>query len=41
MRWHNERVTIKALRALEDYRLDDIGVRREEIAAMARTLANG
>ncbi|NCF29394.1 MAG: DUF1127 domain-containing protein [Gammaproteobacteria bacterium] len=41
MRWHNERATIKALRALEDYRLDDIGVRREEIAAMARNLANG
>ena len=41
MRWRNERATIKALRALEDHRLEDIGVRREEIATVARKLANG
>jgi uncharacterized protein YjiS (DUF1127 family) len=41
MRWKNERSTIKALRALEDHRLEDIGVRREDIAAVARKLANG
>ena len=40
-RWYNERATIKALRALEDHRLDDIGVRRDEIAAVARKLAHG
>ena len=41
MRWRNERATVKALRGLEDHRLDDIGVRREEISAVARKLANG
>ena len=41
MRWRNERATIKALRELEDHRLDDIGIRREEIPAVARKLANG
>ncbi len=41
MRWHNERSTIKALRGLDDHRLDDIGVRRDEISTVARKLANG
>jgi uncharacterized protein YjiS (DUF1127 family) len=41
IRWHNERSTIKALRELDDHLLDDIGVRREEISAVARKLANG
>jgi len=41
MRWRNERATVKALMELEDHRLDDIGVRREEISAVARKLANG
>jgi len=41
IRWHNERSTVKALRELDDHRLDDIGVRREEISAVARKLANG
>lgn len=41
LRWRNERSTVKALRALEDFRLDDIGIRREDIVAVARKLANG
>lgn len=41
MRWRNERSTIVALRALEDHMLDDIGVRREDIATVARKLAHG
>ena len=40
MRWRSERSTIKALRTLEDHRLDDIGVAREDIAKVARKLAN-
>jgi uncharacterized protein YjiS (DUF1127 family) len=40
-RWRNERATFNALSALDDHRLDDIGVRRDEIAALARKLANG
>ena len=36
--WRNKRATIKTLQALEDHRLDDIGVRREEIAALAGNL---
>jgi uncharacterized protein YjiS (DUF1127 family) len=40
MRWRNERSTVKALRALEDHRLDDIGVAREDIAKVARKLAH-
>ena len=41
MRRWNERTTIRALRELDDHRLDDIGIRREEIATVARKLANG
>ena len=41
MRWHNERATVKALSALEDHLLNDIGIRREDIPAVARKLANG
>ena len=40
-RWRNQRATRKALQALEDHRLDDIGVRREDIAELARELAHG
>ena len=40
-RWMNERKTFKALSALEDHRLDDIGVSRDEIASVARKLAHG
>lgn len=40
-RWRNKRATILALRQLEDHRLEDIGVRREDIATVARKLANG
>lgn len=40
-RWRNQRATRKALQALEDHRLDDIGVRREDIAELARKLAHG
>jgi uncharacterized protein YjiS (DUF1127 family) len=39
-RW-NQHTTMKALQALEDHRLEDIGVRREEIAELARKLAHG
>ena len=41
VRWHNERATVKALSTLDYYRLDDIGIRREDIPALARKLANG
>lgn len=41
MRWSNERSTIKALQALDDFRLADIGVRREQIREIARNLAHG
>jgi uncharacterized protein YjiS (DUF1127 family) len=41
MRWRDERSTIKALQALENHRLDDIGVAREDIVKVARKLANG
>ena len=37
----NQHSTMKALQALEDHRLDDIGVRREDIAELARKLAHG
>jgi uncharacterized protein YjiS (DUF1127 family) len=40
-RWRNQRATVKALQGLEDHRLDDIGVRREDIAKLAHKLANG
>jgi uncharacterized protein YjiS (DUF1127 family) len=40
-RWRNQRATIKALQGLEDHRLDDIGVHREDIAKLAHKLANG
>lgn len=40
-RWRNTRATVKALSALEDHRLEDVGVRRDEIVAVARKLANG
>ena len=40
-KWRNQRATMKALQALEDHRLDDIGVRREEIPELARKLAHG
>ena len=40
-RWRNRRATFKALSALEDFRLEDIGVRREDIAKIADDLANG
>jgi|GEM_PF-885513 len=41
VRWHNMQSTIKALRTLDDRMLNDIGVRREDITAVARKLANG
>lgn len=40
-RWRNERSTIKELMALDDRILEDIGVRRSEIMAVARKLAHG
>jgi len=39
-RWRNVRATVLALRQLEDHRLEDIGVHREDIVAVARKLAN-
>ena len=41
MRWHRARATVKSLQALEDHRLEDIGISRSEIAVVARKLANG
>lgn len=41
MRWRNERATMRALGALEDHILKDIGVSRGEIPAIARKVANG
>lgn len=38
-RWHRRRVTIQALKALPDYVLADIGVRRGEIRAVVRRLS--
>lgn len=35
------RTTVRALRQLEDHRLDDIGVERGDIRAVARAVANG
>ena len=41
VRWSNERSTIKTLEALDDFRLEDIGIRRDEIREVARRLARG
>lgn len=37
----NRRSTIKALRSLEDHRLEDIGIERSDIRSVARALAYG
>lgn len=35
------RQTVRSLRSLEDHRLEDIGIERHEIRAVARALADG
>ena len=40
-RWHREAVTIRELSALRDRELRDIGIERNEIPMIARSMADG